>query len=113
MEEKMKRPFWIRYVLLPSWIKYALIIALSFAILFYFSDEDTEVVDVVESPALSPSECDAVITQIYDICQSDVNSWVRDELLGYCYGGGGADWEWLQACVNQFPNDCAAIFACQ
>ena len=61
---------------------------------------------------LSPSECDALITQIYDVCQSDVNTWVRDEALGYCYGGGNADWVCLKGCTNQFANDCGAIFSC-
>ena len=71
-------------------------------------DENENPTDVV----ISPSECDALITQIYDVCQSDVNTWVRDTALEYCYGDGGADWDCLQGCANQFASDCQAIFSC-
>ncbi len=75
-------------------------------------DDDDDDDDDMHLPVLSPSECDALITSIYDVCQSDVNSWVRDEALQYCYGEGGADWVCIQGCANQFPNDCQAIFTC-
>ncbi len=61
---------------------------------------------------LSPSECDALITQIYDVCQQDVNEWVRDMALEYCNGGGSADWVCINSCAQQFPNDCSSIFTC-
>jgi hypothetical protein len=76
-------------------------------------DSDDDLDDNINyPPTISPSECDALITQIYDICQTDVNTWVRDEALGYCYGGGNADWVCLKGCTDQFANDCWEIFSC-
>jgi len=76
-------------------------------------DSDDDLDDNINyPPTISPSECDALITQIYDVCQSDVNTWVRDTALEYCYGDGGADWDCLQGCANQFANDCWEIFSC-
>jgi hypothetical protein len=68
--------------------------------------------DPSDEVAISPSECDALIISIYDVCQSDVNTWVRDAALEYCYADGGADWVCLQVCANQFANDCQEIFSC-